>query len=344
MANEAGVNLDYAGPCIIPISCTAKVEKTCVSSPNCGTVPYAITVYNTTPDQEIYCTVSDSNPNMVSWIPAIPIPPDTITIAQGSTFTFDGIYTCDPQVCPFTLDPNTVTIACKNAAGVTCTADPSGALEDTAQDCKCEKVEEPKACWLTAGGVKFEPLVGKKMATADNGGSGPVISIGGNVNPACSPTAGDGGNWTHLDHKAKLFFQGRQIEVAECGNMHDEGIEPIYDGSTSPKTPWNYIEFQGTGTLKGILGNKAVYPDKVCFYARAEDRSEPGSKEKLGSAFIDRYWIRVDDCAGTELYRFGYDYPNPTTICADDSFACTDTIAISGGNLQIHVSSCDSYN
>ena len=208
--------------------------------------------------------------------------------------------------------------------------------------CTTTTIPQEEACWLTGGGVKFEPLVGMVMATAKgNGNGGPDISIGGNVNPGCSPTAGDGGNWNHIDHQSRLHFQGTHIEVVECGNMHDEGIEPIYDGSTSPKTPFNYIEFQGTGTLKGIKGNKDDYGE-VCFYARAEDRSEPGSKETLGSAFIDRYWIRVDDCAGTELYRFGYDYPNPTTICADDSFACTDTIAITGGNLQIHISSCDS--
>ena len=211
-------------------------------------------------------------------------------------------------------------------------------LDDTADpsygpvDCPC-----PEKCWLTGGGVKFEPILDMNMATANKGQNGPVISLGGNVNPGCSPTAGEGGNWNHIDHKAKLHFQGTQIEVVECGNI-PESIRP--PGSDSPKTPFNYIEFQGTGTLKGISGNKVDY-GTVYFYARAEDRNEPGSKEKLPSNFIDRYWIRVFDAQGNTLYLFGNDVVNPDTRCADDSFACTDTIAITGGNLQLHVSSCD---
>ena len=192
-------------------------------------------------------------------------------------------------------------------------------------------------CWLTGGGVKFEPILGMRMATANKGNNGPVISMGGNVNPGCSPTAGDGGNWNIIDHQAKLHFQGRHIEVVECGNI-PESIRP--PGSDSPKTPFNYIEFKGTGILKGIGGNKAPAVD-VCFYARAEDRNEPGSKETLGPALIDRFWIRVDDCSGNELYRFGNDVPNPDTICGDDAYTCTDTMAITGGNLQLHISSCD---
>jgi hypothetical protein len=203
---------------------------------------------------------------------------------------------------------------------------------DDIPDCTCEEV--PDVCWLTGGGAKFEPIVGMKMATAGKGG--PVISIGGNVNPGCSAIAGDGGNWNLIDHKAKLHFQGTHIEVVECGNI-PESIRP--PGSTSPKTPFNYIEFQGTGTIKGISGNDVNY-DPVCFYARAEDRSEPGTKENLGSSFIDRFWISINDCAGAVLYQVGADVDDPDTICGDDSFACTDTIALTGGNLQIHISSC----
>jgi len=201
---------------------------------------------------------------------------------------------------------------------------------DDIPDCTCPEVVE-EVCWLTGGGAKFEPLVGLKMATADK-----TISIGGNVNPGCSAIAGDGGNWNLIDHNAKLHFQGTHIEVVECGNI-PESIRP--PGSSSPKTPFNYIEYQGTGTLNGIGGNKVKY-DPVCFYARAEDRSEPGTKENLGSSFIDRFWLRVDDCAGGTLYLFGADVADPDTLCGDDSFACTDTIALTGGNLQIHISSC----
>jgi hypothetical protein len=227
---------------------------------------------------------------------------------------------------------------------VNCTDVATGKKTATATDnASCNIPEcEQKACWLTGGGVKFEPLVGMRMATANSGNNGPVISMGGNMNPGSSPTAGDGGNWTIIDHKAKLHFQGRHIEVVECGNI-PESIRP--PGSDSPKTPFNYIEFQGTGILKGIGGNKADYGE-VTFYGRAEDRNEPGSKETLGSNLIDRFWIRVKDASGNYVYSFppvppGNDVANPNTICGDDSFACTDTFAITGGNLQIHISSCE---
>jgi hypothetical protein len=216
--------------------------------------------------------------------------------------------------------------------------------------CEIQPCEKGK-CWLTGGGVKFEPLTGMRMATAKSKGSGgPMISIGGNVNPGCSPTAGDGGNWNHIDHDAKLHIQIRQIEVVKCGNI-PESIRP--PGSDSPKTPFNFIEWMGTGTIKGISGNKVSY-DTVYFFARAEDRNEPGSKETLGPEFIDRYWIAAySDAAMTqEIYRFGNAIPGapgadplpPTTICGDDSFACTDTVAITGGNLQLHENPCDKYN
>ena len=61
------------------------------------------------------------------------------------------------------------------------------------------------------------------------------------------------------------------VHTVECGNV--EGIEL---GSESPVTPFNYIEFWGEGTLKGIKGNKfPLIP--VEFHAWVEDRNEPGS-------------------------------------------------------------------
>jgi hypothetical protein len=251
---------------------------------------------------------------------------DQFVVAPGEAKTFSGIYT--PTSLPITIE-NTVKVSCTDASGqvvtgadnATCSVEPCATTTTTT-------IPQEKACWLTGGGVKFEALVGKRLATANKGNSGPVISIGGNVNPACSPTAGDGGNWTHIDHKAKLFFQGRHIEVVECGNI--PGLPP---GSTSPDTQFNYIEFLGTGTLKGISGNKVNY-GTVNFYARVEDRNEPGSKETL-DPFIDQYWIRITDALGNVLYQLGNDVPNPEA---------GDTIPISGGNMQIHESSCDSYN
>jgi hypothetical protein len=187
----------------------------------------------------------------------------------------------------------------------------------------------------------------------------PDVSYGGNINPGCSPTAGDGGNWNHIDHLYNLHLQARAIEVVECGNI-PESIRP--KGSDSPKTPFNYLEWQGAGRLAGISGNTKM-PDgspiptgTVYFYARAEDRNEPGSNlKKLGNAFTDHYWIGVfADAAHTQpIYRFPYvgqaypdvgnDVTNPDTWCGDDAFTCTDTIAVSSGNLQIHIKPCPGY-
>jgi hypothetical protein len=174
-------------------------------------------------------------------------------------------------------------------------------------------------CWLTGGGTVKDTITGLFLATKDKN-----QSFGGNVNPGCSPTAGSGGDWNHVDKPDKLHFHGTTIVVDRCGNV--DGIPP---GSSSPVTPFNFIEFHGTGTLKGIQGNKADY-GPVCFTARAEDRHEPGSGANAG-ALIDRYFIQVTDCAGTTL------------LLLEDSAqpGPSDPVTISTGNLQLHVSSCN---
>jgi hypothetical protein len=179
-------------------------------------------------------------------------------------------------------------------------------------------------CWLTGGGVKFEPVTKTNLAEG-----GVKITFGGNVNPSCDPRPGQGGNWNHVDHQLDLHFQGTAIPTTRCGNVG--GIPP---GSTSPVTPFNFIEFRGTGTLKGIGGNK-FGPIAVHFFARAEDRNEPGSNGAKDGAQIDRYFLHVftdpNDPVGTTVYLFddGGNPANPVPI------------PISGGNLQLHISSCD---
>jgi len=108
-----------------------------------------------------------------------------------------------------------------------------------------------------------------------------------------------------------------------CGNV--PGIEP---GSESPVTPFNFIEFQGTGTLKGIKGSKADF-GAVSFFARCEDRNEPGSNGAKDGADIDHYFLHVFQ-GGTTLLLVDED-GDPATV---------DPVTISGGNLQIHISSC----
>jgi hypothetical protein len=180
----------------------------------------------------------------------------------------------------------------------------------------------PSACWLTGGGQKRDPLLDIPVAE-----KGPRDSFGGNVNPGCSPTSGDGGNWNHIARGPKLHFQGQHIEVVRCGN-----VPGIPEGSTSPATPFNFIEFEGTGRLNGIAGNKASH-DLVYFFGRAEDRNEPGSSavaDVNGGELVDRYLLHVfsnpADPAGSTLLMIdnGAGGPGPITH----------------GNLQIHVSSC----
>lgn len=186
----------------------------------------------------------------------------------------------------------------------------------------CHPVAEK--CWLTAGGVKFSSISRTSMAE-----HGPRHNLGGNVFPGCDPDPGNGGQWNHLAHPEKLHFLGTDIHTVSCGNV--AGIEP---GSESPVTPYNFIEFKGTGRLTGIRGNKVDH-GMVYFFARAEDRNEPGSHGAKAGEDIDRYFIHVFS-----------DPANPvgTTLLlvdANGDASTVDPVTISGGNLQLHISSCD---
>ena len=176
--------------------------------------------------------------------------------------------------------------------------------------------QQAGACWLTGGGAKFSEILGLLAAE-----KGPQHSFGGNVNPSCSPESGDGGNWNHVAHDLRLHFQGKAIRVIRCGNVPDE----IPPGSTSPVTPYNFIEFEGVGTLTGIKGSRADY-GVVTFRARAEDRNEPGSSGNTDGTLIDRYFLEVRDGGGT------------VRLLVDNGAGAP--VAITHGNLQLHISSC----
>ncbi len=185
--------------------------------------------------------------------------------------------------------------------------------------------ETELGCWLTGGGVKFI----KDPRMRNMGESGPAHTWGGNVYPSCDPDPSDGGNWNHVAHHDDLHFKATFIEVVRCGNV--AGIDP---GSESPVTPFNFIEFEGTGTLKGIGGNKVDH-GTVYFFARAQDHNEPGSKGAKDGADVDRYFLHVfsdpDDPVGSTLL-----------LCDEDGDASTvDPKMITGGNMQLHISSCD---
>ncbi|HKQ59021.1 MAG TPA: FlgD immunoglobulin-like domain containing protein, partial [Candidatus Eisenbacteria bacterium] len=196
--------------------------------------------------------------------------------------------------------------------------DPNGCTNSASIEIEVRTCE--LACWLTAGGARIR---------ADGGRGQPVHSWGGNVYPGCSPTAGDGGNWNHIAHALNLHFQGRFIEVVRCGNV--PGIPP---GSSSPATPVNFIEFRGTGRVVGTGPNHSSFP-LVYFFARCEDRAEPGSGGQPDPNAKDRYFLHV--------------YLNPANpigstvllVDANNDANAVDPVMISDGNMQIHVSSCD---
>jgi hypothetical protein len=184
-------------------------------------------------------------------------------------------------------------------------------------------------CWFTGGGAKMDALLSLKAATRESkvNGRNTDQAFGGNVYPGCNPTSGQGGNWNHVDRISNLHFKGTAIQVVDCGNV----TPPPPPGSTSPVTPYNYIEFVGTGTLKGIKGNKADY-GTVYFRARCEDRNEPGSRGATEGSLVDRYYLRVYDLAGNTLLLVSEDPSNPTSVAPTP---------ITTGNFQLHISSCD---
>jgi hypothetical protein len=272
----------------------------------------------------------------------------TVTVT-GVDFTFTNSTTTDPETGRYYLD---LTARCLNQPttfSVTVQVGQGSVVEATTQQFTLEPGSVSTVtrtidwtvsgvpgcgttalgCWLTGGGAKFSPEAGIYVAERT-----PKVNFGGNVNPSCSPLPGDGGQWTHIDKGAKLFFQGQHIVVDDCGNI--SGIPP---GSTSPVTPYNFIDFSGTGRLKSIAGNpNKVDMDGVCFVARAEDRNEPGSTGMRDGAGKDRYYIRV-------FQGVGGDCTNPgTTLLVLEANPGgtdrTDTVAITDGNLQLHISSC----
>ena len=149
------------------------------------------------------------------------------------------------------------------------------------------------------------------------------------MHPSCSPDPGDGGQWNHVSHSTKQHFQGFEIHTVACGN-----VPGIPSGSESPVTGFNYIEFQGTGRVKGIHGNKVSYPN-VYFFGRAEDHNEPGNDNAADGDDVDEYYLHVFTDLGDPI--------GSTVLCVDADGDCSEMnpLTITGGNLQMHDSSCD---
>ncbi len=191
----------------------------------------------------------------------------------------------------------------------------------------CREPEPPASlCWMTGGGVKFDSITrthNAEMSTSN----GPKDSVGGVVAPSCSGFPSNGGQWNHVAHGLKLHLTGFDIEVVRCGNV--DGHPP---GTDSPVCEVNFIEWVGTGRLQGIGGNK-FGPIDVSFFGRVEDRNEPGNEQSAKSGGdIDRYFLRVVDGGGTVHILVDEDG-------VDDG--AVDPLTITGGNFQIHCTSCD---
>jgi hypothetical protein len=278
----------------------------------------------------VYCDQNGSGSGDTGDLPL----PNVVITVTGTSLVFTGTATSDATGAYYVDLPNlpgsytiqaagpngaTALAPTTNPASITLTSSVMTAEVHFLFDSRACATTQQAACWLTGGGAKFSATTGTLLAE-----KGPQHSFGGNVNPGCNPDSGEGGQWNHIAHAMKIHFQAWQITKVECGNV--PGISPA---SYSPQTPYNYLEFQGTGTLKGIKGNQADY-GTVTFFARAEDRNEPGSSGNHDGAFIDRYFLRVVDASNAVRLLIDVD-GDPNTV---------DPVLITDGNLQIHISSC----
>ena len=276
--------------------------------------------------------------------PATPLAGVTVTL-QGTLNTITGSTTAEGTFyisVPTVTDTYTVTIAVP--AGLTIVSPASGnysvpifaggvggpASFEGADFVLTGCTPPPSsACWMTAGGVKFEPLASEYLAEAKNG-KGPNDSFGGNVYPSCSAFPGDGGHWNHVAHRLNLHLNGQKQHVIECGN-----VPVTAPGTDSPECSVNFIHWEGWGTISPVNGGNTDKKVPVYYEAKVEDRAEPGNLRgaKNQPDDVDRYWIKVsylnaDQTIGVPVpgFEFGT-YDNP--------------IQITGGNLQIHCTSCD---
>jgi hypothetical protein len=270
----------------------------------------------------VFC---DANTNGVLDAHDVPVPSVLVVVTNTSgTFsnanwtTAEGLFVVQlpdapdsfvDYVHPLTLPAGTTEVLPAVSTFSTTADQPIVTNNFLIENPECVEVTPPETnrCWLTGGG------------TIKAGRGQPLHTFGGVVNPGCSPTAAGGGNWNDVFHAGNLHFKGLQIEVVNCGNL--PGYPP---GSKSPRTPFNFIDFQGVGTLVGIGHNHMNY-GTVLFTARAVDLGEPGHGR-------DQLYLRVYDSAGNTLLLISADPANPLDVAP---------LTISTGNLQLHVSGCD---
>lgn len=157
-------------------------------------------------------------------------------------------------------------------------------------------------------------LAGLAAKTEFRSGRLVVSGFGGLVRPSCQ-----GSNcWDHVDGGKKLNFHSTAIQITNCG-----------DGGTTAQ-PFHFIEFSGTGTLKGIDGNRANY-GTVYFVARAEDRRQFGKTLSPPDRYFIRIYSNAADPVGSTLVLLGGNTSDPAA----------NTVPITLGELQVRKTTCN---
>ena len=133
----------------------------------------------------------------------------------------------------------------------------------------------------------------------------------GSVFPPCKVNSGRVGIWADTSVQWGLSFKGKILEVLNSG--------PFTNTVDDTSLVGNFIEFQGSGTLKqnGVC-------TAVTFLVRLEDFGAPGKN-------LDRYYLRVTASDDTVLLLVSADEANPLNIAP---------VVISSGNIRF--SDCQS--
>ncbi len=147
-------------------------------------------------------------------------------------------------------------------------------------------------------------------ATISAGRGKPLCVIAGEVSPVNGGT-NLCGEWVVVSFASKLQFKGQPVDVV------DEGEDTDANGAL-----YKYMEFEGTGTLKGFGGCRANYAT-VSFYVRVEDHGN-------SRATPDLIYFRADSADGTTRLLISADSNNPMDIAP---------VQISKGKVELSVCS-----
>jgi hypothetical protein len=148
---------------------------------------------------------------------------------------------------------------------------------------------------------------------------GPEHVFEGRVFKDCKP-GGHWGDWSDVSQQSGLRFKSSRIETVTFGEL---------PGATAHHKPLKcmpaFVELSGTGTLKGIAGNKTDF-GPVRFFARCEDC--------VGTGVEDRYYLRVYGSGGVTLLLVSGDEANPLVVAP---------VTISLGIFEVQRDECEEH-